>query len=284
MIFGHPYSAAAAAFIFAGNMVVQSPSIQTYDFGNGSSVQIENPLQIQGISATLVDPEFLGAGGSGAVFSYYRTERLQHQLQRNAGLANNDQIKTQKDKKVAVKYSWLQSAESVRNECKVLRVLEQRHVTGVERCLEQIHYHDDPRRVIIILEPVVDDAVSSMTDLSQMAARAATEKLMKTMAQMLVAGVVTTDVQPLISKSTGDLVLIDMTEATILSSSDRELSDLDKALVGNFCNEVISNISGNLLEFASQVFYKELYRIQVASSARLDDEVREIIDHLLVIE
>jgi hypothetical protein len=286
MILGHSFSAAAAAIILTGNMILHSPSTQTYEFGIGSSVQIDNPLQIKGISTILVNPEFLGSGGSGAVFSYYKTklQQEQHQLPQSAAETNDYQTNNHNDMKVAVKYSWLQSAQSVRNECNVLKVLEQRHVRGVERCLAQINYQDDPRRVIIVMEPVVDDAVSSMTDLSPVAARVAMEMLMKTMAQMLVARVVTTDVQPLMSKSTGDLVLIDMTEATILPSSDKKLSDIDKALVSEFCNEVISLIPSTLLESASNAFYEEVHHIQASSNARLDNEVRIILDDLLAID
>jgi hypothetical protein len=285
LLLGHHFFSAAAAIILAGNMVLQPSSTQTYEFGNGSSVQVENLLQIKDISAALVNPEYLGAGGSGAVFSFYKTQFHQQQhLGQSAAMANNNQIKHHSDKKVAVKYSWLHSAESVRNECNVLRVLEQRQVTGVERCLAQIQYQDDPRRVIIVMEPVFDDAVSNMTDLSPMAAHVATKMLMRTMAQMLLARVVTTDVQPLISKSTGELLLIDMTEATILPSSEGKLSDLDKSLVSEFCNEVISLFSDAQMETASHAFYQEVYRIEASSSARLDDQMRTIIDDLLSIE
>jgi hypothetical protein len=280
MIFGDPHLAVAAAIVLMSNTVLQSP----FEFGNGSSVQIENPLHIKEFSLTLRDPEFLGAGGSGAVFSYRETHRRQQQVQKNDPTASNNHIRKYPDKKVAVKYSWLQSAESVRNECHVLSVLEQRHVTGVQRCLAQIPYREDARRVIIITEPVVDDAVSSMSDLSSSAARTATQMLMRAMAQMLAARVVTTDVQPLISKSTGELLLIDMTEATILPSSDEVLSDLNIALVTEFCNEVINLLPSTMLEMASHAFYEEVSRIEASSSTRLDDQMKTIIDDLLAIE
>jgi hypothetical protein len=115
---------------------------------------------------------------------------------------------------------------------------------------------------------------------------------------MLSAGVVTTDVQPLIDPDTGQTVLIDLTEAKILSpsqpsgstvtttsssSSRRRRSSLvdqqDMALVNAFVTEVSVLIPDEYYEFASKVFIDELTRIQkeghlsIASSRNSLDNV-----------
>ncbi|KAG7360653.1 hypothetical protein IV203_035752 [Nitzschia inconspicua] len=270
---GYALSAPIATILLTGNVILQSttfiPSTETtFEFGNGSSVRVENPMRIRGLP-DLVEPHFLGAGGGGAVFSYQR-QYTQKEMEHPS------------EDKVVVKFSWLQSAESVRNECKVLNVMEQHHISGVERCLTQLENPEDHRRVIIIMEPVVDDGISNLNELSTKAALTATKTLMTTLAQMLVARIVTADVQPLISKSTGKLILIDMTEAKILPEG--KLSDIDVALVREFCNEVISFVPGSFARISSATFYEELHRIEAESHEFLDDNVRTIIESLMAIE
>ncbi|KAG7357261.1 hypothetical protein IV203_001949 [Nitzschia inconspicua] len=271
---GYALSAPITAILLTGNVILQSTTFipstatTTFEFGNGSSVRVENPMRIRGLP-DLVEPHFLGAGSGGAVFSYQR-QSTQKETEHPC-----------KDK-VVVKFSWLQSAESVRNECKVLNAMEQRHISGIERCLTQLENPEDPRRTIIVMEPVVNDAISNLDELSTEAALTATKTLMTTLAQMLVARIVTADVQPLISKSTGKLVLIDMTEAKILPEG--KLSDIDVALVREFCSEVISFIPDTFARIASETFYEELYRIEAESHEFLDDYVRTIIESLMTIE
>lgn len=274
--------------LLSGNGAINSPlsssasssSSRTFDFGNGSSVRVEDPLQIKNLSYALTNPQFLGAGGGGAVFSYERQQSLPSKSTLRATATTTVDVPSKH--KVVVKFSWLHSADSVRNECQVLKAMEQRHISGVERCLTQLDYPDDPRRAILVMEPVIEDGVSSLSDLSPSAALTATESLMTTMAQMLAARVVTADVQSLISKSTGDVILIDMTEAKVLP--DGKLSDLDKALVSEFCNEMVSLIPDTLSKTAFEAFSKEASRIDSDSKLRMDDDIRAITESLLSIE
>lgn len=280
-------SAAALVAYLVGTILVHT---MTFEFGNGGSVRVDDPLRFQpqtGPLMTLVDPKFLGAGGGGAVFSY----SVEGDGRGGAGGTVSRKMNTVSDgsnsggaDKVVVKYSWLKSAESVRNECNILRAMEERQVHGVERCLgSAIYSPHDPERVIIVMQPLMDDTVSSLGEVaSEAAASRAVLSLMKTMAQMLVAGVVTTDVQPLISRTTGEAVLIDMTEATVV---EEPLTDIDRALIVGFCTEMISLIPERLLEVASKSFQTEMMdRIERSSSLASPSESSAMPHRPLAVE
>lgn len=231
-----------------------------YEFANGP-VRIDNPTMVSGM--TLSDPRFLGAGGGGSVWAMKQDD-------------NNI------NRRVIVKISWARSKESVRNECNVLRVMEHRGVgNGVERCLGSTDYRYDPGRAVIVMEPFVDGGDSSVTaslgDLSPEIARKSASRLGATMAQMIASNVVTTDVQPLISKSTGDVLLIDMTEARVLGSTI--VSDADRVLINAFCTEVLGLVPDSLLDETSESFLKELNRIET-DGLPIRDEMKEILRDL----
>jgi hypothetical protein len=259
-------------------ITTSTPAALNYEFGNGS-VQIDNPMKFRGM--TFVEPKFLGAGGGGSVWNMKANGN-------GNGNSKND---------VVVKISWGRSADSVRNECDILNVMEKQGVTGVERCLGNMEYKYDPRRVVIAMEPFVEDIdidndggdiTSSLADLSPKIARRSSIQLGKTMAQMLSANVVTTDLQPLISKSTGEVTLIDMTEAKVLfqQPDDRDrskttITETDKALINAFCTEIIGLIPDYLLDDAfSESFVKELHRIEMEKHVQLDAEVKEVLRDL----
>jgi len=254
-----------------------------YEFANGS-VEIDNPMEFRGM--TFVQPKFLGSGGGGSVWNMKATKTA-NRKSKDDGSTNND---------IIVKISWGRSADSVRNECDVLSVMERQRVTGVERCLGSIEYKYDPRRVVIAMEPFVEDTnkdigtgididndggdiTSSLGDLSPEIARRSAIQLSKTMAQMLAANVVTTDIQPLISKSTGEVLLIDMTEATVLKP-DRIITEIDKVLINAFCTEIIGLIPDFLLDEVSESFMKELHRIEMETHVQLDAVVKEVLKDL----
>jgi hypothetical protein len=107
---------------------------------------------------------------------------------------------------------------------------------------------------------------------------------------MLVEGIVTTDIQPLYSLSTGDVVLIDMTEAVIIDNDGVDddidgggygvnknnnnnnnmestttpttgaimMSDIDIALINGFCTEMINLIPSKYLDIAAESFSCEM--------------------------
>ncbi|CAJ1942260.1 unnamed protein product [Cylindrotheca closterium] len=241
----------STAFIASASNTLKT---QTYDLGNGS-VTLSNPLEIsvsknsakegrknynQSELIRLRDPTLLGSGGGGAVFGYIRDGS-------SSSLPD-----------VAVKISWSGSAKSVRNECHVLQVLEERGVsTGVEKCLTSLDYpFGDSNRAMIAMEPVVvGKSVSNIADLPTPALReTAVDQLMRIMLQMMAAGVVTTDVQPLISTETGSVLLIDMTEAQEISSTP---TFVDLALATSFTSEIWNLVPEDLVQLASNSLLSE---------------------------
>lgn len=226
----------------------------------------------------MVHPTFLGAGGGGAVFSYQREQQQRQQREEveeeeaKIGSVSLTSKHHSSSDRVAVKVSWVGSAASVRNECAVLNFMnEQGPVRGVEQCLACLEYAKDPRRSVIFLEPVVEATatVSSLTDLVSESPQQerATADLMHTAAQMLATGVVTTDVQPLISKETGETLLIDLTEAKILyelqhddddGGHSKRLPQRDVTLISAFLTEVTALIPETMWYLASKEFLSEL--------------------------
>ena len=79
------------------------------------------------------------------------------------------------------------------------------------------------------------------------------------MASTLAVNVVTVDVQPLISKQTGDVVLIDLTESKELK---KPLSFLDVALLSSFCTEMAALIPEPLLPVASRALLDEIKALE----------------------
>jgi hypothetical protein len=219
-----------------------------YELGNGS-VQLQNPMVFQ--DTTLTSPRFLGSGGGGAVFGYSRN---------------------QKDGDVVVKISWLKSAASVRKECQIMQVLEKKHIIGVETCLASLDYPPDSRRAMIVMQPLVDDSVSAISDLGTDLQEVAVKNLMTTMIQMMAADVVTTDVQPLISKS-GEVILIDLTEAKIMKDPP---TFVDLALLGSFLAEVFSLVPENLFDLASKSIVSEVSKLD-GLGVRLSNESYEVL-------
>lgn len=146
-------------------------------------VQISDPLTVFP-QRTMFNPKLLGSGGGGAVFAM--------QQQGN-------------DKEIAVKISWVGSAESVARECKILNLLQEKNTRNVEICLGQESYPFDHRRIMIALEPVVHDATASIVEMDASKQADCVRSIMKTLVDMLAANVVTTDVQMLIDKQNGDV-------------------------------------------------------------------------------
>jgi len=186
-------------------------------------------------SFSLQNPVLLGSGGGGSVFST-----------RASGESGKD---------FAVKVSWIRSAASVKRECDILSRLEENGTRNVEKCLGSEQYPQDTRRVMILLEPVVDSTVSSVTGVNKDVQALSVQAIVKTLVDMLAANVVTTDVQPLINRETGDVLFIDMTEAQVMSAPP---TFLDLALASSFCSEMTSIIPESMGKFASTILLEEV--------------------------
>jgi len=212
---------------------VAPPSIAVgniWNLGNGQ-VQLTDPLHVSGL--TLEKPRLLGSGGGGAVFAFESSD-------------------------VAIKVSWVKSRDSVKQECLVLKEMEKHHVRGVEQCLGYVPYPPDPQRTMIALRPVMENSVSSVTEVDLSLQQHSVECIVRAFVNILASGVATIDVQPLISTQTGDVLFIDMTEARLLPE---KLSFLDKSIAGSFYVEIMSLVPESYENVASRVFLQELKEV-----------------------
>jgi hypothetical protein len=249
----HPLAASASAFettpattIAAVEQVQQQQ--QAWKLGNGD-VELPNPLVIAGLQ--LQHPRLLGSGGGGAVFSM-------------EDVSKNVPSSKSANANMAVKVSWRRSAASVENECHVLQLLQESSVSGVETCLGQAPYPTDPTRVMIALQPVFtqnDVMVNSVSDIKGYDQQSrAVRSIVKNLMEMLAARTVYTDVQPLISQKTGDVLFIDLTEAKVIlaSNSASDISVVDLSLASSFVSEMLSRIPDSLQDVAAQTLWQEL--------------------------
>jgi len=116
-------------------------------------------------------------------------------------------------------------------------------------CLDYCHATPD-QRPGIILSPFVDSSSSSTLTYKSMT------QLMRTCAQMIFAGYVTSDVQYLIDNITGDLTMIDFTEGTFINSLSNPTFH-DVLAIQNFINEVKTNIPAKYLQTADDILNSE---------------------------
>ena len=140
---------------------------KTWQLSNGL-VELSNPLTSFS-SYELTNPILLGAGGGGAVFAT-------HPMNDPNTNINND---------VAVKISWTRSASSVEHECKVLQEMEAKRTRNVERCLGMKAYPPDSNRVMIALQPVVENAVSRVDKINPNVQPVAVQGIIQTLIDML---------------------------------------------------------------------------------------------------
>jgi hypothetical protein len=206
----------------------------------------------------LRDPTVIGVGGGGAVFRF----------------AN--------DSPTLIKVSWAGSAKSVERECLTLQRLEEANVLGAERCLGQYPYtvtkdKEDKQRVMIAVEPYVRDGVASISDVETSKQSLAVTQVAQTLVQMLAANIITIDVQPLISKTTGEVIFIDMTEAQTLHPP---FSFLDTTLMSSFATEMITLIPDSFKSMATKTILKEIYSME-ANGTPLSSEAMEVLSSQL---
>eukprot|EP00746_Dinoflagellata_sp_MGD_P026365 gnl/MRDRNA2_/MRDRNA2_162134_c0_seq1.p1 gnl/MRDRNA2_/MRDRNA2_162134_c0~~gnl/MRDRNA2_/MRDRNA2_162134_c0_seq1.p1 ORF type:complete len:392 (+),score=67.02 gnl/MRDRNA2_/MRDRNA2_162134_c0_seq1:149-1177(+) len=201
-------------------------------------LQLTDPL-LSFSSRRLIRPRLLGNGDGGAVVAY----------------SNGDQSVEKEGSEVAVKVSWQWTTESVERECKVMQLLERKKVEGVPRCLGMARYPQDKSRVMIATQPVVKDTVQSIEDIQANLQPNFVRSVVRTMVGMLAANVVTSDIQPLASKQTGDVLFIDLTEAQVMSTPP---SFLDLAAASSFCAEMLSLIPAKFSYMVSTTLQTEL--------------------------
>jgi hypothetical protein len=172
-------------------------------------------------------------------------------------------------KVLATKFSWPTTRDAVLHECTVLHHLESFHVSGVEKCLASCTAPEtfagggesDTEVVVAVLEPYFNPpspptAVLSDERLSIAAKATAVRGLATTVVQMLLAGVASSDFQPLIDSATGDTLLIDLSEGVMFA--DRQ------------------HPSAGELQLAQSFLSEFLALVSAASTS--DDEVQVLLD------
>jgi hypothetical protein len=100
------------------------------------------------------------------------------------------------------------------------------------------------------------NSVSDIIGLDQQSR--AVRSIVKNMMEMLAARTVTTDVQPLLSQKTGDVLFIDLTEAKVILASVDAISVVDLSLASSFVSEMLSRIPDSLQDVAAQTLWQEL--------------------------
>lgn len=236
-----PLSSSAASDFELLNGNVRLPETTTLQLGDKRKgiVQLSNP-------------QLVGAGSGGAVFSFDSTDLL-------------------------LKVSWERTSKAIQRECKTLQLLEQEGIDCAERCLGSFDYNDDRQRTMILVSPYVRDAVASLSNVSnQQAKEEATRQIVRTLVQMLKANIVTIDVQPLISKATGKTIFVDMTEAQVLSSKEKTF--LEQTLVTSFVSEMVALIPEDYWEIACQAVAEELSEIARLDGSTMESSVRRILE------
>lgn len=255
----------AAIMALTTTLAPVPPQQQEWSLLNGN-VQLPDPIEIQTASSSssskrtlrLSHPELIGAGGGGAVFAF-------------------------EDSSVLLKVSWENSRKSVIRECQTLKMLEKNKVQAAEKCLGEYDYpigddgvdHENHhKRVMIAVEPYVRDAVASVDQVKDKAKQAvAVRQIAQTVVQMLAANIVTIDVQPLISTTTGNVLFIDMTEAETLRPP---FSFLDKVLMQSFTTEMLTLIPERFVDLASRTMIQEIQDLG-SSGVTLSDEAKEVL-------
>ena len=86
--------------------------------------------------------------------------------------------------------------------------------------------------------------------------------------------VATTDVQPLISKATGDVLFIDLTEAQIMS---KPVSFLDVSLASSFCAEIYSLIPEPLRNIAIEELQQQLKDGSGGVMGSMEEEIFDVL-------
>jgi hypothetical protein len=140
-------------------------------------------------------------------------------------------------------------------------------------------------RSIIALSPVVmettadnnigGDITSSIDKVNPgLPQRNAVQCVVETMVQMLQLGVYTIDIQPLINRTTGEIVFIDFTEADYFSAIGD--GDDNSAIVG-FCGEMLTLIPERLKGIAVEMLTMEMNNMK-ENDRPLPEKIIDILE------
>jgi hypothetical protein len=248
----------------------------------------------------LIHPLLVGAGSGGAVFTFEESQILHYQFgiqsptsPSNTNICMDDAfVLLPPRNSLVLKVSWISSRDSVRNECQILQSLEPYQIDSIEQCWGEFPYPNDAdptpkqpqqssQRIMLLLSPYVSDGTSNIYDVStKLNQIRAVQQLSQTMIQLLARNVVTIDVQPLISKETGQVVLIDFSEAQSLTpsaSSSQSFTFSDLTLVNNFVTEMMTLIPDEFRSVAEESIHEEVQRLETQEGNSLSPEIKDIL-------
>lgn len=201
----------------------------------------------------------IGAGGSGSVYK---------------GVLSSANLP------VAVKVSWVTTFEPVRRECEVLDFLAMKgNARNVEKCIADCEYLVDGQpRKMILLYPFFQSPKTSITSFKNTMEHDITKRavgnLVESMIQLVGSGVILTDLQYLVDPDTGDLLVIDVSEAQYLRPNDLFSR---QQLVASFASEVRMNIPDEYLSDAVRAMDEEIMALRDKSLIDMPDEYVSIL-------
>mmetsp|Transcript_36291 Transcript_36291/g.36962 ORF Transcript_36291/g.36962 Transcript_36291/m.36962 type:complete len:296 (-) Transcript_36291:12-899(-) len=247
-------------------------NLLTWELLNGP-VALPNTFNCDGLQ--IRQPELLGSGGGGSVFKV--------------------NIKSNSEEGYAIlKVGWPKSIKSIENECSVLKYMYKNGpVYGTEKCIASCDLSDEtdnshnykptnlPHKMILMTPYVPpESAVSSITALSSSpissneVIKTAISNLIHILLDMLSTGVVSSDIQILVNKENGNILMIDMTEARIFPLT--EISENELA-IRNFISEILTMIPNDQLDSLHSSYTQSWQTLQ-ASDRKISKDILDIID------
>jgi hypothetical protein len=183
----------------------------------------------------------------------------------------------------AVKISYPSTALALRKECRTYQHLASRNAENVQRCLAMC---DDGDRTVIVLQPLVEVKTSSSDDgpLTEPVAtitdpgsfgQVATRNLLHGVVGIINGGFASSDLQFLVNPLTGDVTIIDLSEAQPIDNGGDSFQQL--ALVSSFIHEALAAIPPNLQEFAVRCIADEMENIRQLGSMRMSERVQQLL-------
>lgn len=180
---------------------------------------------------------------------------------------------------VAVKISKQFSSEKVLHECLTLRKLALAEVPNIEMCL--CISENEKQQVSAVYSPFLGGSltshiVSSISGtIDQPTQYEISRKLLDTVVSIIRAGVVLTDLQWLYDVSSGQLLIIDFTEAKNVNTVGPSFLELQE--IDNFISEALAYIPDRLVNF---VLIETVENLK-SSEGTKDDRMEEIIGRFL---
>lgn len=179
---------------------------------------------------------------------------------------------------VAVKVSLPTTKPRLQNECEILHHLEQKRVNHVDKCISTCSLvpNNNLGDFATVLYPFKSPTNANSFIVSSIAiipspevAKTAACQLLQTVIEIILAGVVVTDLQFLADTMTGDVLLIDFTEARMIATGN--LQYIDKQAIQSFLSEAIA--------FIPEVMKEEVY----SSSQESVNKVQSMFPFLQVL-